>query len=186
MRHAACLPARMGGGGKTGIDALARASGHSPPHGGVYFRFREREGKALGVPAHIETKAISRPSPQRGQQRHPRSGVTQTGGVAASATGTRLLSQRGSAASPQRKRARRPTGKERSESASGSAKERRALRSATRGKERDLNSSRSTPTAPDRHPDGPGHRPGSRKRIEQVARRAAPLTLRFLNTPPKL
>ncbi|KEO88929.1 hypothetical protein EH31_15995 [Erythrobacter longus] len=41
----------MGGGGKTEIDALARASGHSPPHGGVYFRFREREGKALGVPA---------------------------------------------------------------------------------------------------------------------------------------
>ena len=117
MRHAACLPARMGGGGKTGIDSLARASGHSPPHGGVYFRFREREGKALGVPAHIATEAISRPSPQRNQQRHPRSGVTQTVGVAASEAGTRLLSQWGSAASPQRKRARRPTGKERGERA---------------------------------------------------------------------
>jgi hypothetical protein len=117
MRHAACLPARMGGGGKTGIDALARASGHSPPHGGVYFRFREREGKALGVPAHTGTEAISRPSLQPGQQRHPRSGVTQAGGVAASEARTRLLSQRGSAASPQRKRARRPTGKERGERA---------------------------------------------------------------------
>jgi len=49
----------MGGGGKTGIDALARASGHSPPHGGVYFRFREREGKAFGVPA-VDRPAIQR------------------------------------------------------------------------------------------------------------------------------
>jgi hypothetical protein len=30
-----CLPARMGGGGTTGIDALARANGRRPPHGGV-------------------------------------------------------------------------------------------------------------------------------------------------------
>jgi hypothetical protein len=157
MRHAACLPARMGGGGKTGIDALARASGHSPPHGGVYFRFREREGKALGVPAHTGTEAISRPSPQRGQQRHPRSGVTQTGGVAASEARTRLLAQRDSAASPQRKRARRPTGKERGESAMRvSQRTPRPRERVSSGKERDLNPSRTSSHAPDRHPDGPG------------------------------
>ena len=31
--HVACPPARMGWGGKSGIVALARASGQSPPHG---------------------------------------------------------------------------------------------------------------------------------------------------------
>lgn len=143
MRHAACLPARMGGGGKTGIDALVRASGPRPPHGGVYFRFREREGKALGVPAYTQTEAISRASPQRGERRHPRNGVTQTGGVAASEAGARPLFQRGSAASPQRKRARRPTGKERGESTTRVSQEHRALRNARRGKERDLYPSRS-------------------------------------------
>jgi hypothetical protein len=156
MRHAACLPARMGGGGKTGIDALARASGHSPPHGGVYFLFREREGKALGVSAQTRAEAISRPKPLRGQQRHPRNGVTQTDGVAASEAGTRQLSQRGSAASPQRKRARRPTGKERGECAMRVSQRHRALGSAKRGKERDLNPSRASSHAPDRHPHGPG------------------------------
>jgi hypothetical protein len=49
----------------------------------------------------------------------------------------------------------------------------RALGSVKRGKERDLNPSRSTPNAPDRHPNGPGHRPGARKRIEQVARQGS-------------
>ena len=40
----------MEGGGKTGIDALARASGRAATATrGRLFWFREREGKALGV-----------------------------------------------------------------------------------------------------------------------------------------
>ena len=39
------------GEGKPQTDALVRASGQSPPPGGVCLRFREREGEALGVPA---------------------------------------------------------------------------------------------------------------------------------------
>jgi len=37
----------MGGGGKTKIDALARASGRSPPHGGVYFPVSGTRGQSL-------------------------------------------------------------------------------------------------------------------------------------------
>jgi alpha-L-arabinofuranosidase len=37
----------MGGGGKTEIDALARASGHRPPHGGVYFGLGNERAKPL-------------------------------------------------------------------------------------------------------------------------------------------
>ena len=48
----------MGGGGKTGIDALARASGRgATATRGRLFRFREREGKALGV-LHRDCPAI--------------------------------------------------------------------------------------------------------------------------------
>jgi hypothetical protein len=38
-------------GGKSGIVALARASGRSPPHGGRLLPLWEREGETLGVPA---------------------------------------------------------------------------------------------------------------------------------------
>lgn len=46
-------PFRRGweGEGKQQADALAQASGQSPPPGNVCFRIRERGGKALGVPA---------------------------------------------------------------------------------------------------------------------------------------
>jgi len=67
MRHAACLPARMGGGGETGIDALARASGHRPPHGGVYSGLGNERAKPLAFqpgshcdPAKIGTLATAR------------------------------------------------------------------------------------------------------------------------------
>jgi len=45
------------GEGKPKIDALARASGRSPPHGASIFRFREREGEALWR-SHQDRKAI--------------------------------------------------------------------------------------------------------------------------------
>ena len=40
----------MGGGGKTEIDALARASGHRPPHGGVYFGLGNERANPLAFP----------------------------------------------------------------------------------------------------------------------------------------
>ena len=157
MRHAACLPARMGGGGKTGIDAQARASGHRPPHGGVYFRFREREGKALGVPAQTETEAISRPSPQRGKDRHPCGRRDADGRCGGKRSGDKAVVPKGAAPPVPRESA--PVARLARIEARvpcGSAKQHRALGSAKRGKERDLNFSRSAPTAPDRHPNGPG------------------------------
>jgi hypothetical protein len=187
MRHAACLPARMGGGGKTGIDALARASGHleRPSRAtrfgrtlaatrGVYFRFREREGKALGVLVPSKTEAVSRPSPQRGQHRHPRSGVTQTGGVAASEAGTRQLSQKGQRRqSPAKARPSPAWQGERRVCHAGQPKN-----TAPSGAQRAEKCATSTPPA--QHPTllivtrmGRDNWPGPRRRIEQVARRAA-------------
>jgi len=152
-----CLPARMGGGEKTGIDALARASVHSPPHGGVYFRFREREGKALGVPASHRNRGdqptitATRPTTAPSQQRDAdgRCGGKRSGGKAVVPKGAAppVPSESAPVARPARKEASVPC---------GSAKEHRALRSATRGKERDLNPSRASSHAPDRHPNGPG------------------------------
>jgi hypothetical protein len=95
-----CLPARMGGGGKTGIDALARASGRSPPHGGVYSGLGNERANPLAFPPIKETGPVRLPQPQRGIHTAPSHGATQTRGVAASQAGTRLLSQRVSAASP--------------------------------------------------------------------------------------
>ena len=143
MRHAACLPARMGGGGKTGIDALARASGHveRPSRAarfgrtlaatrGCLFWIGEREGKALGVPARI--------APRSRQKRHPCNGAKPPGA---------LRARKCASGRPAMREARVPAGQDR---------KRRTLRSAQRGTECDCNPSRSTSPAPDRHPDGPG------------------------------
>ena len=73
-----------------------------------------------------------------------------------------------------RMRARRPHGKERGKSASGSAQKRRTLRSAQRGTECDFGKSRSLSHAPDRHPNGPRLQAWFAQRIERVARGAAP------------
>jgi hypothetical protein len=115
MRHAACLPARMGGGGKTGIDALARASGPCPPHGGVYFRFREREGKALGVPAQAKsrgdkpTNTATRPIPAPSQRRDAvgRCGGKRSGDKAVVPKGQRRQSPAKARPSPDRQGERR-------------------------------------------------------------------------------
>ena len=69
----------------------------------------------------------------------------------------------------------RASGNERGKSACGLAQERRALRSAQRGTERVLQKIPLIfPTAPDRHPDGPGLQARSAQRIEQVARKGSP------------
>ena len=128
-----------------------------PATRGCLFRFGEREGKALGVPA--RAKGQRRSGAQRKEHRitktAPSHGAMQTDDVPASRVRDQAVAQ--SAAPPlKRARVRRSSGKERRESASGSAQRRRALRSAQRGTERVRKPSRSSSPAPDRHPDGPG------------------------------
>ena len=130
MRHAACLPARMGGGGKTGIDALGAGQRAQPATRGRLFRFGEREGKALGVPARIALRSS--------QKRHPCNGAKLPGALRARKCASGRSAMR---------EARVPAGQRR---------RRRTLRSAQRGTECDCQSSRSTSAAPDRYPNGPG------------------------------
>ena len=169
-----CLPARMGGGEKTGIDALARASVHSPPHGGVYFRFREREGKALGVPASHRNRGdqptitATRPTTAPSQQRDAdgRCGGKRSGGKAVVPKGAAppVPSESAPVARPARKEASVPC---------GSAKEHRALRSAA-GKSASLDSPAHFHTLLIVTRMGGDYRPGARKQIEQVARQGSP------------
>ena len=115
-----CLPARMGGGGKAESTPWSGPAGaQRPPHGGNYSASGNERAKPLAFPLNKETEAISLPQPQRGIQTAPSHGATQTGGVAASEAGTRLLSQKDSAASaresapvarPARREARVPAG----------------------------------------------------------------------------
>ena len=86
-------------------------AGVSPPPGGVYLRFREREGEALGVPAQGSR-------PRSTQTTAPLHGAKQPDALRA-----RAVRQRAS-------------GNERGKSACGLAQGRRALRSAQRGTER--------------------------------------------------
>jgi hypothetical protein len=136
--HAACLPARMGRGGKSGIVALARASGQSPPHGGGYFRFGNERAKPLVFPLSKRTEATSLPQPRAAED---------------NGTLARRSADRRPARGPVGQRA---SGKAGRKSASGLAQKCRALRSAKRGTERVRSSSRSFPNAPDRYPNGPG------------------------------
>jgi hypothetical protein len=130
MRHAACLPARMGGGGKTGIDTLARASGHSPPLGGVYSGLGNERAKPLAFPPRIAQRSS--------RQRDPCNGAKPPDALRARkcASGRRAMRE-----------ARVPAGQNRKH---------RTLRSAQRGTECVRNTSRSTSPAPDRHPIGTG------------------------------
>ena len=52
----------MGWGGKSGIVALARASGRSPPHGGNYFRFGNERVKPSVLPLIRRTEPVGLPS----------------------------------------------------------------------------------------------------------------------------
>ena len=88
-------------------------AGISPPPGGVYLRFREREGEALGVPA------------QGSRQRSAKTAAPLHGAKPADVLRARPVRQRAS-------------GNERGKSACVLAQERRALRSAKRGTERVL------------------------------------------------
>jgi hypothetical protein len=156
--HAACLPARMGRGGKSGIVALARASGRSPPHGGGYFRFGNERARPLVFPSSKQTEAVSLPS---AATRHK--------------DGT--LARRNADGRP----ARGPVGQR----VSGRASRKRQagqLKNAAPLGARSAGQSASSIFPVHQTPllivtrMGRDYRPGSRQRIEQVARRAAPIT----------
>lgn len=120
----------MGGGGKTGIDALARASGHSPPHGGVYSGLGNERAKPLAF--QIRDRQAIQPTTAPLQRRE-----------AAGRTARVQVRQRAS-------------GNERGKSASGSGQETpHPQERAARDRVRPHNFPLRFP-APDRHPNGPG------------------------------
>ncbi len=128
----------MGGGGKAeSLPWRGPAGAKRPPHGGGYSAWGNERAKPLAFPLNKETGPIRLPQPQRGIQKAPSHGATQTGGVAESEAGTRLLSQRVSAASPResapvarpaRREARVPAGQLKNTAPSGA---RRVGQSAT-------------------------------------------------------
>lgn len=172
----------MGGGGKAESTPWRGPAGaQRPPLGGGYSALGTRGQSPWRSRTIKRTEAISLPQPQRGTG----NGTLARRDADGRCVGKPSARQGCCACKAQRRpskrgRARRLPGKERGKSASGSARKRRALRSAQRGTERVLNPSRSfygrpspSPSAPDRHPNGPGLQARFAQRIERVARRAA-------------
>jgi hypothetical protein len=125
-----CLPARMGGGGKAESLPWRGPAGKARHTGGNYSALGNERAKSLAFPPIKQTELVRLPQPQCGIQTAPSHGATQTGGVAASEAGTRLLSQRDSAASPResasvvrtaRREARVPAGQPKDSAPSKSA-----------------------------------------------------------------
>ncbi len=163
-------PKSMPGRGPAGAQATATR--------GRLFRFGNERAKPLAFPHNQKNGGVSLPQPRRGSRTAPLHGVTPTDALRRQASPRRSL--RVSAAPAQGRSADRPraSGKERGKSASGSVQRSRALRSAQRGTERVLRKSRSIcgrpfPLLPIVTRMGRDYRPGSRQRIERVARRAA-------------
>jgi hypothetical protein len=147
-----CLPARMGGGGKVESLPWSGPAGKAR-HTGATILLWEREGKALGVPTNQETGPVRLPQPQRGSSNGTLARRDADGQCGGKRSGSKAVVPKGQRRQFPRKCARRPSGKERSESASGSAKRPRTLKERS-GKECDLRKSRSLSHAPDRHPKG--------------------------------
>jgi hypothetical protein len=123
----------MGGGGKTPIDALARASGLSPPHGGIDWSLGTRGQSPWRSPSRIAAAIRTKTAPLHGAKPPDALRAGQVG--------------------------QRASGHERGERACGLVQEHRALRSMATGhagQSASSRNSRSASNAPDRHPDGPG------------------------------
>lgn len=132
------------------------AGAQQPPHGGVYFGFGNERAKPLAFPPIRKRRRSASPKPLRG-------------------TNNGTLARRDAAGWCVRATVRqRPSGKERGKSASGSAQKRRALRSAiAAGKSASLKPPAHHPPLPIVTRMGRDYRPGSRQRIERVARQGS-------------
>jgi hypothetical protein len=110
----------MGGGGKTEIDALARASGHRPPHGVVYFGLGNERAKPLAfLPNRNSAVRRSKRRASGSPTSAPSHGATPTGDVSASRAHDKAVapevqrrnrSDSASGAHPARREARAPAG----------------------------------------------------------------------------
>ena len=119
----------MGGGGKTEIDALARASGHRPPHGGVYFGLGNERAKPLAfLPNRNSAVRRSKRRASGSPTTVPSHGATPTGDVSASRAHDKAVapkvqrrcrSESASGAHPARREARAPAGQLKNTAPSG-------------------------------------------------------------------
>ena len=160
-----CLPARMGGGGKAESTPWRGPAGQralGDRHSGAAIPLWEREGKALGVPVNQGNGGDEPPSAAARHRKGTLARCDADGRCGGKRSRDKAVGPTGQRRQSQRTRARRPTGKDRGESASGSAQGRRTLKERS-GKECDPRKSRSTPHAPDRHPQGQDYRLGARR-----------------------
>ena len=160
MRHAALPSGEDGRGRVSGIDALARASGRAATATrGRLFRFGKREGKALGVPA----------NQTNGADQAPAAATRHNNGTLATARSQPdgVRAQLCASAHPAMREARAPAGQHKNAAPSGA-------RSA--GQSASARTPAPLPPLLIVTRMGWDYRPGPRQRIEQVARRAAPIS----------
>lgn len=178
----------MGGGGKTGIDALARASGRaSARHTGASIPVWGTRGQSPWRSRSHQQTAPVRRSPRseaNHEQRRPRTARRRRVMCRQAECATRQLreakrrrrSERAPGAHPARKEARAPAGQRKDAAPSGA-------RSA--GQSASLNPPAHHSPLPIVTRMGRDYRPGPRQRIERVARRAAPYCVSRAKTKPK-
>ena len=132
-----------------------------PATRGQLFCFGKREGKALGVPTIPRNKGVSLPPAATRHKNGTLARRDADGRCGGKRSGDKAVVPKGQRRESLRTRARRPTGKGRGESASGSAQKCRTLKERS-GKECALGRSRPLSHAPDRHRNGQDQRLGAR------------------------
>lgn len=147
----------MGGGGKAESPPWRGPAGAQRlPHGGGYSALGTRGQSPWRSTQSQRTEAAASLSRVAAQERHPRNGATQPAAWRRAERATRPLRE---SAAPQTEASARPppAGKERGESACGSAQKRRSLRVRRRRAQAvDVFSPSRSLSAPDRHPKEPG------------------------------